>query len=137
MEGITIRNYEPSDLERVKEIHEASKIDYVLPNFSSPLFLVTKVMLVDGVIRMLGGGYLQAEVYLVADPEWDEPARKLEAIQELDRVVMEELWLQGIDQACLWLPPNMDRFGKRLIEDLNFQRDRDGWLTYSKPTKCA
>jgi hypothetical protein len=131
-----VRDYQPSDFERVKEIHEASGIDYKLPDFSSSLFLVTKVFVCDDTVRMFGGSYLQAELYLIADhSDWASPQDKLDAIKELDRQGMEELWLRGIDCCCLWLPPGMERFGERLVEDLHFQKDRDGWHTYSKATK--
>ncbi len=134
MRGL-VRNYEPSDFERVKEIHEASQIDYRLPDFSSPLFLITKVFEWDGVVRMFGGSYLQAELYLIADlSDWATPQERMEAIRELDKQGMEALWLRGIDRAVLWLPPGMERFGERL-KDLGFEKSRDGWVTYSKATK--
>ena len=131
--GACIRDYDPKDFDTVKSIHDATGIDYDLPNFSSPLFLVTKVVEVDGVVRALGGLYLQVECYLVLDPsDWASPEDKLLAIQALDGACCHEAWLRGIDCACLWLPPGMERFGRRLVEDLGFRRDRDGWLTYSK-----
>ncbi len=136
MRGI-VRDYQPSDFERVKEIHEASGIDYKLPDFSSPLFLVTKVFVYDEVVRLFGGSYLQAELYLIADySDWAKPEEKLEAIKELDRATMEDLWLRGVEYCCLWLPPGMERFGRRLVEDLGFQLDR-GWATYSKRTQSS
>lgn len=129
-----VRDYQPSDFARVKEIHEASGIDYVLPDLSAPLFLVTKVFVVSDTVRMFGGSYLQAELYLVADTtDWATPQERMDAIRELDRVGMEELWLRGVNQCVIWLPPGMARFGERLI-DLGFQKDRDGWMTYSKAT---
>lgn len=131
-----LRDYEPRDLARVKEIHDATEIDYNFPNLSSPLFVVKKVLEVDGVVRMAVGCYLQAEAYLWADQsDWADPEQKLMAIQALDRAGCEELWLKGVDQAVLWLPPGMERFGERLVENLGFTKDRDGWVSYSKPTK--
>ena len=133
--GALIRDYRASDLKQVKAIHEASGIDYKLPDLSSPLFLVTKVLEIDGIVRACGGGYLQIECYLWLDKsDWADPEQKLMAVQALDRSVMHEAYLRGIDCACLYLPPGMDRFGKRL-EDLGFTRDREGWVTYSKRTK--
>ena len=129
----TVRDYVPSDFERVKEIHEATGIDYEFPDLDSPLFLVTKVLVVDGVVRQCGGLYLQVECYLWADAsEWGTPEEKLEGIQALDDAAMGDAWLRGIDQAVLWLPPGMARFGNRLTENLGFTRDRDGWVSYSK-----
>lgn len=131
-----LRDYEPRDLARVKEIHDTTEIDYHFPDISTPLFLVKKVIEVDGVVRMAIGCYLQAEAYLWADQsDWADPEQKLAAIQALDRAGCEELWLKGVDQAVLWLPPGMERFGERLVEDLGFTKDRDGWVSYSKQTK--
>ena len=135
-DGVVLRDYEPTDLEAVKAIHEASGIDYKLPDLSSPLFLVTKVLVVDGIVRAAGGLYLQLECYLWLDrSDWADPEQKLLAIRALDRATMREAWLKGIDCACLWLPPGMGRFGERLIEDLGFTKDRDGWVSYSKKTQ--
>jgi len=135
MRGI-VRDYQPSDLPRVKEIHEATGIDYRLPDLSSPLFLITKVVECAGVVRACGGLYLQVEVYLWLDPtDWTDPADKLESVQAMDAAGMHDAWLRGIDCAVLWLPPGMARFGERLVNDLGFQKDRDGWVTYSKKTR--
>jgi hypothetical protein len=135
LEGAIVRDYLPSDFERVREIHEASGIDYQLPDFQSPLFIVTRVLEVEGIVRMFGGLYLQVEAYLIADQSaWTFPENKLAAIKQLDEAVIHAAWLQGIDCCVLWLPPGMERFGERLVEDLGFSKDR-GWLSYSKRTK--
>ena len=132
---MTVRDYTPSDFDRVREIHETSEIDYQFPDLSSPLFLVTKVVEVDGVIRACGGMYLQAECYLWIDhSDWMHPSGKLDAIRELDRACMDAAWMRGVNDAVLWLPPGMERFGERLI-DMGFVRDRAGWVSYSKKTK--
>ena len=132
---ITIRDYTPADFESVKAIHAATEIDYKFPDINAPLFLVKKVVEHDGVVRVAAGMYLQAETYLWLDQtDWASPQDKLDAIKELDKEVMHDTWLQGVDCACLWLPPGMERFGERLTEDLGFTRDRDGWVSYSKPT---
>jgi len=135
LEDVVVRDFTLSDLERVKEIHERSGIDYAFPDLKSPLFLVTKVIERNGIVRALGGAYLQAECYLMLDKsEWASPEEKLETVRLLDKAVMETLWLNGVDQAVLWLPPGMERFGERLVEDLGFTKDRE-WLTYSKRTR--
>lgn len=132
--GAILRDYRPEDFDAVRKIHDDSAIDYKFPNLSSPLFLVTKVYEVDGIVRACGGLYLQCECYLWLDKsDWASPEEKLDAIKALDIAAMRAVWLRGIDQAVLWLPPGMERFGERLVEDLGFKRDRD-WVTYSKPT---
>jgi hypothetical protein len=134
-EGALIRDYRPSDFEAIKKIHESTQIDYEMPELNSRLFLVKKVLELDGVVRAAAGMYVQLECYLWLDKtDWADPDQKMLAIKALDRESMEEAWLKGIDCAVLWLPPGMERFGTRL-EDIGFTRDRDGWHTYSKPTR--
>lgn len=132
--GAVIRNYEPRDFERVRAIHEASGIDYKFPDLSSPLFLVTKVLELDGEVRACAAGYIQLEAYLFIDhSDWATPAEKLDAIRALDWAAMQEAWIRGIDCCALWLPPGMERFGDRLVE-LGWNKDRAGWMTFSKQT---
>ena len=135
-EAAIIRDYEPKDFEAVKSLHEATGIDYKMPDVGSPIFLVKKVIEIDGVVRVAAGMYLQCEVYLWLDKsDWADSEQKLVAIKALDKEVMYDTWLKGVDCACLWLPPGMERFGERLVEDLHFSKDRAGWISYSKGTK--
>lgn len=134
MRGI-VRDYQPSDFERVKEIHEASGIDYQLPDLSSSLWIVTKVLECDGVVRAGIGGYIEIEAYLWLDPsDWAGPQEKLDAIGQLEFEGILAAWLKGVDTAVLRLPPGMARFGDRLT-DMGWTKDRDGWVSYSKATR--
>ncbi len=134
MQGVEIRDCRPSDLERIREIHESTEIDYRFPNLQSALFVVKKVLTVDGVVRQAIGCYLQAEGYLWADQsDWADPEQKLVAIQALEQAGLRELFRVGVDCAVIWLPPGMTRFGERLVE-MGWSKDRDGWRTYSKQT---
>lgn len=132
-----IRNYQPDDFEAVKAIHDATEIDYKFPNVNAPLFLVKKVLVVDGVVRVMLGMKIETECYLWLDAsDWADPEQKLAAIEALDKEGMEEAWLLGVEDAVLYLPPGMERFGKRL-EKLGFEKPREGWTAYSKRTKNA
>jgi hypothetical protein len=128
-----VRDYLPSDYDAVRRIHEATGIDYSLPDLSSPLFFVAKVLVDDeDCVRACGALYIQAECYLWLDPgDWASPSDKLAAIAGLDGITMHEAWLKGVEHAVLYLPPGMERFGKRL-EELGFKPNRDGWVTYAK-----
>lgn len=130
-----IRDYRAEDLEAIKAIHESTQIDYTFPDVGSPVFLVKKVYEDDGVVRAALGAYLQVEYYLWLDKgTWSSPEEKMAVIHQLNNEVTHEAWLQGIDQAVLWLPPGMERFGERLEESFGFHKDRDGWISYSRPT---
>jgi hypothetical protein len=130
-----LRDYSPSDFEAIRAIHEQTSINYQFPDINQPLFLVKKVLEVDGVVRAAGGAYIEAEMYLWMDnSDWAYPEEKMEAVKLLDKTVLAETWLKGIDCGVLYLPPGMERFGKRL-EDLGWSKPRDGWTAYSKPTE--
>lgn len=132
-DGAVIRDLEPSDLQEIKQIHENSGLDYQFPDLQSPLFLVKKVLSIDGRVRMCVAGRLQLEAYLFMDrTDWADPEQKLVAIQELDRVATEEAREKGIDEIVLWTPPDMARWERRLFEDLGFSLDRANWHSYSK-----
>lgn len=133
-----VRAYHKDDFETIKALHEATGIDYKFPNLNSALFLVTKVMEVDGVIRMALGAYIQVEYYLWMDKtEWAFPEEKLEFIRQIEKDVTEEVWLKGVNEAVLYLPPGMERFGDRIsdpIKGMGFSKARDGWIHYNKIT---
>lgn len=130
-----VRDYLPSDLETVQALHEATGIDYKLPNLESPLFLVKKVVEVDGVIRGVGGLYIQVECYLWLDrTDWGSDREKMEVVEELDTACMDAAWLQGIDCAVMYVPPGLERFADYLVTHCGFERNRDGWVTYGKMT---
>lgn len=132
-DGAEIRDLLPSDVAEVQRIHEASGLDYSFPDILSPLFLVKKVIAVDGRVRACVGGYLTTEAYLWLDrSDWADPEQKIVAIQELERVATEEARAKGIEEVVLWLPPGMERFGERLVKELGFSADRNGWRSYSK-----
>ena len=133
---VIVRDYHSSDFEEIKAIHDFTEIDYQFPNLNSSLFLVTKVLEVDGVIRQAVGAYLQCEYYLFADKtNWGTPEEKLQCIKLLDKAVTTDVWLKGVDEAVLYLPPGMERFGERLTEDFGFSKARDGWVHYTKRTE--
>lgn len=127
-----VRDYRPSDLAAIKAIHDQTQIDYRFPDLNSPLFLVTKVYEVGGVVRAAGGVYIQLETYLWLDPsDWAEPDEKLDVIEALQIAGFRDSRLEGVDCAVLWIPPGMERFGKRLT-DMGWTQDRDGWISFSR-----
>lgn len=130
-----IRDYQATDLAAVKAIHDSTEIDYEFPDVGSPIFLVKKVYEEDGVVRAALGAYMQVEYYLWLDKSsWATPEEKMNVIHQLNHDVTLAVWLEGVDQAVLWLPPGMERFGERLTDDFGFTKDRDGWVSYSRPT---
>lgn len=129
----TIRDYVPSDFEAIKRIHDQTELDYTFPDINSSLFVVTKVYVVEGVIRAAGGLYLQLETYLWIDPaNWASPEEKLDVIEALQAAGFSDSAISGIKCAVLWLPPGMERFGDRLVKNLGWSRDRNDWISFSR-----
>lgn len=129
----TVRDYRPSDFDAIRAIHEQTSIDYQFPDVNSPLFVVTKVYEVGGVIRAAGGLYVQLEAYLWLDKsDWASPQDKLDVVEALQAAAFMDQKITGIKCAVLWLPPGMERFGDRLVNDLGWSRDRNGWISYSR-----
>ena len=131
-----IRDYRPTDLPAIKAIHAATSIDYTFPDINKPIWLVKRVVEHNGKVVAACGLYMQVEAYLWLDPSaWADPETKLAVIEVMDHQVMHEAYLKGIDDAVLYLPPGMERFGERLTKTLGFTKARDGWIVYSKNTE--
>ena len=131
-----IRDYRAADLPAIKAIHEATNIDYKFPDINKPIWMVKRVVEHQGKVVAACGLYMQVECYLWLDPSaWADPETKLAVIEVMDHQAMHEAWTKGIDEAVLYLPPGMERFGERLTESLGFSKLRDNWVAYSKTTE--
>jgi hypothetical protein len=133
---VKIRNYEEKDLDDIKRIHALKGIDYELPDLQQPLFLVKKVLEVEGKVVMALGAYIQVETYLWLDPgPWATPQEKFDLLNELQHEFLKELWLQGVECAVCYVPEEIEKhFGKRLTQ-LGWSQNRDGWRTWGRSTK--
>jgi hypothetical protein len=137
-----IRNYEPSDFEEIKRIHAESGLPYNLPALNvttdsgtkrHPLWLVTKVLEIEGKVRAAFGAWIQVELFAWLDKsDWTDPEGKLLALHALEIEVMKDVYLNGVEHAVLFLPPGLERFGERLSEDYGFTEIGNGWKTYAK-----
>ena len=134
--GVVIRDYLPSDFEDIKRIHEQGGLDYSLPDINSPLFLVKKVMTVDDKVVCAVLWRIEAETYLLLDKTSGlDPEQNMAALRALQIEGLDALWMQGIDNAVCWVPESVDKyFSKRLIQ-LGWERSRDGWHAWSRPTE--
>ena len=131
-----VREYRASDLEEIKHIHEDSGIDYQLPDLSSPLFIVRKVVEADGHILVAGAAKLQVELYIWVNHNRGTPEERYEGLKEMNEAAMKELyWDKGVDEAVCWVPVQLEKsFAKRLGE-LGLTRDREEFHTWSRKTK--
>lgn len=127
-----IRDYRPEDLGAVKALHEASGIDYRMPDLASPLFLVKKVREVDGVVVGALALRIEAETYLWCS---GGPQDKMDAMLELQPAMLDEAWTKGLDNVVCWIPREVEaRFEKRL-KQMGWEPSRDGWHSWSRDTR--
>jgi hypothetical protein len=138
MQNVAVRDFTLADLPRVKELHERMGLDYRLPDLESPLFIIRKVVEVDGEIVAITAARVEAELYLFVDHEVADPEQRWEALKILNKAVLDEAyWEKGLNNVVLWCPVEIEKsFGKRLKE-LGFSRDREGFHSWSRETKTV
>ena len=85
-----IRNYEPLDLDRVRQLHGTCGFDYALPDLDAPSMVVKRVMEGDGEVRALALLKLTAEAFLLMDGQWRSPAWRWEMLKRLHEDVRQE-----------------------------------------------
>jgi hypothetical protein len=126
-----VREYQESDLARLRAIHTAQGFDYALPDLSNPLFVTKKILADDGAI--LGAAFLRltAEAYLLLDPRSGTPSQRWQWLLALHDATERDAWQRGLEDVHAWLPPPIaKKFGKRLAR-LAWTRD-DTWTPYCK-----
>lgn len=129
-----VRDYRAEDFEQVKALHEASGIDYTMPDLGAPLFVVKKVVERDGKVIAACALRIEVETYLWCGGEPDD---KMTAMLAMQPDILQEAWLLGIDNLVCWIPEDVEaRFSKRL-KQLGWARDRDGWHSWSRATSGA
>jgi hypothetical protein len=113
-------------------------LDYKFPNLDGPLFVIKQVAELDGRIVAVGAVRIEAELYLWIDHSVGEPEDRWDAVKELNDVGMDKAyWEQGLDNCVCWVPEAVEKsFGKRL-KQLGFDTDRDGWRSWSRPTRIV
>jgi hypothetical protein len=136
MSGAIIRNYQPKDFDAIKRIHEQSQLDYKMPAIDARLFIVKKVLEVDGVIRQAVGFRLEVETYLWSDSsDWALNEEKFLGLQALQAESMHDLMTKGIDTAVCWVPEKGDKFFAKRMAQLGWEKDRPNWISWSRKTR--
>ena len=135
--GAVVRNYKPSDFDAIKAIHEATDIDYRMPCLDSRLFVVKKVLEVDGVVRQAVGFRVEVETYLWSDPsDWALPEEKFLGLKALQAESMHALMTKGVDTCECWVPHSVDKYFAKRMTELGWTPDREGWRSWSRKTRA-
>jgi hypothetical protein len=132
---VRIREYNPSDLDALRQMHAAQGFGYPLPDLESPLFVSKLVLEDDGEDRDLGRELanpnspnansprvtmavlqrLTAETYLLHDPYAGTPRRRWQNFLALHDAARDAAISRGLDDVQAFLPPSIARaFGRRL-----------------------
>jgi hypothetical protein len=129
---LIVRPFTGDDLEEFRRIHAESKLDYIFPDLSSPLFLNKTVVERDGKPTTLLAGKIDIEAYLMTSGTAKERLEDIEAVQP---VFLHELWLKGIDSAYCGVPKVVDRHFRKHMERLGWERGRPEWINYFRNTQ--
>jgi hypothetical protein len=125
-----IRDFKPSDLEVLRDIHRKSGLPpNCWPDLSDPLYIVKIVQEEKGHVVQAGFVRTIGECYVMADHDYATPERRWEIMQELIISGLHAAGEKGIRDCSCWLPPSLDKsFGARL-KSLGFQPSL--WPCYS------
>lgn len=135
-QGAVVRDYKPSDFNQIKAIHDAVDLDYKMPAIDSRLFVVKKVLEIDGVVRQAVGFRLEVETYLWSDPsDWALPEEKFLGLKALQAESMHTLMTKGVDTAVCWVPNSVDKYFSKRMTELGWTPDREGWRSWSRKTR--
>ena len=113
-----IREFQTSDVERTREIHEENGLpENCFPDLADPLFVVKLAVEHDGKPVMASFLKGASELFLIVDHSAGTPEERWEWLQQLTVEMKSRAWALGLDQMSAWIPPEIaDSFEKRLIE---------------------
>ena len=118
-----IREFRDEDWPALKEMFMRSQLpENCFPNTSNPLFLIRKVMEVNGEIPMAAFTKVTAEQYLLLDHGWRTAHDRWDLLIQMRDIVVTEARDRGFEDLTAWIPPQIDKsFGPRLTQ-LGFVR---------------
>ena len=111
-----IRPMEARDIPKIEEIYAKSPMKYDLPMLDSPNLLSALVMVDDkDEPHVMLAAERVAEMYLVMDHDWETPAYRAIALQNLHLEVGPRLRAIGIKSAYAFLGPDVPKgYDRRL-----------------------
>jgi hypothetical protein len=127
-----IRDYKPEDAAQIEKLHSASGFDYVYRTPDSPLWLIRKVVEIDGKVVQSLCCKLVLNINLVVSPDFGTPLEKWNRLKELVEAAKQEAYEKGLDEAYAVIPPEIDAEFAPWLEKLGMSRDR-AWPKWSIP----
>lgn len=118
-----VREYRPSDEEKLKELYDKQCLPYDWPDINEPEFVVRLVVVDENDTPVVAGiARRTVELYGLFDGSWENPAWRFEALCKLHEAMRHELGKHGYTDACAWIPPSlMKSFGRKLKKVFGWQ----------------
>ena len=129
---MNVRDVSPADFGDIDRLHQSSGNDFRLPDLSSPLCIVRKVV-TDDSGKIIAAGFLRisAEGIFTMDPSL--PVReKMAVMQALHSPVLTDAYNLGLDEVTSSVHIDVEkRFSKRL-KQFGWTPDRDGFRSWNR-----
>ena len=94
----------------MRQIHQRAGYDFELPENMVDAY----VMEDEGRIVALAGAEICAHVFMVIDPTWGSPHRRMELIESFHWPISADLLKRGIQRAVIWCEPRYKSFVRRM-----------------------
>jgi hypothetical protein len=121
---MTVRDVTASDETRLRELFRKQSFEYDFPDLEEPQFIAKRVICdADGTVVMAVAARRTVELFMLADPQWNTPRMRLEALKLIHDDMRKELTRLGVHDVHAWLPPQVARsFGRRLMRLFGWKR---------------
>lgn len=127
---VNVREAGQADFPEIRAMHAAMGLDYKMPDLDSALVPVKVVCEEDGRIIAAGILKIEAETFLWVSPH-ASPTEKWDAVRLMQAAVMKQAFRIGLEQLVAYVPECVEKFFKRRMLRLGWQRQRDGWRAWS------
>jgi len=105
---IYFRHFADTDTERIKELHKAQGLDYVLPDIAGKDMLVRAVIEEDGIITNAVFLRKTAEAYWLFDPAQASRKEKLGRLFMIQKEINDAARAAGFTDVHAWIPPDIN-----------------------------
>lgn len=126
-----IRQLSDNDAARVEEIFRKQGFVYTLPRCAD---FLESVAIDDEGLQIAVAARPTVELYLFADPEWGTPGERNAALKFLHREMAARLRARGVQDAHMWVPPQLSRFTKRLVRNYGWELIGPEWPCLTRLT---
>lgn len=123
---MTIRPYKPEDFEQIKAIHADRDYEFELPDLSSSDMASIWVAVEGEKVVSMVAARKTVEVVAIVDPNYANPAWRLETICRLQERGAIDLREQGFTDMHSWVKPSVRGFARRLVRSLGWIRSSGG-----------